>query len=176
MHKTNIFNVVSFILYFFPFTMVITINILSNQVSPFWVMNNWINLSYYILVYLLLCYLSHVLFSVAATGWRGWAKMAYPSVFLKYLQNYLLNWLKIFKVWFSNCLKAVLENLLKIGTRKALNHALSWMTPYRKKSPKFLFSFFSIIFHFLTFPCCVCYLKPSFLKIGVTRALNHARQ
>ena len=86
---------------------------------------------------------------------RG-AKMPYPLVFLKYLQNYLLNWLEIFKVWFSNCLKAVLKKLLKIGVRKALNHALSWMTSYRKKSPKIFFSFFSIIFHFLSFPCCVC--------------------
>ena len=38
------------------------------------------------------------------------AKMPYPSVFLKHLQNYLQNWLEIYKVWFSDCLKAVLKN------------------------------------------------------------------
>ena len=86
----------------------------------------------------------------------GGAKMPYPSGFFKYLQNYLLNWLEIFKVWFSYCLKAVLKKLLKIGVRKALKHTLSWMTPYRKKFQKRFFSFFSIIFHFLSFPCCDC--------------------
>ena len=83
-------------------------------------------------------------------------KMPYPSGFFKYLQNYLLNWLEIFEVWLSNCLKAVLKKLMKIGVRKALNHALSWMTSYRKKSPQNFFLFFSIIFHFFSFPCCVC--------------------
>ena len=88
---------------------------------------------------------------------RGGAKMSYPSVFLKYLQSYLLNWIEIFRVWFSDCLKAVLKQMLKIVIRKALNNALSCRTSYRKKSPKIAFSFFSIIFHFLSFPCCVCY-------------------
>ena len=84
------------------------------------------------------------------------AKLPYPSVFLKYLQNYLLTWLEIFKVWFSNCFKAFLKKMMKIGVRKALNYALSRMTSYRKKSRKIFFSFFSIIFYFLLFPCCVC--------------------
>ena len=57
-----------------------------------------------------------------------------PMVFLKYLQNYLLNWLEIFKVWFSDCLKVALNKFLKIGLGKALNHALSWMTSYQKKN------------------------------------------
>ena len=90
-------------------------------------------------------------------GDKGGAKMPYPSIFFKYLQIYLLNWLEIiFKVWFSNCLKAVLKNLLKIGVRKALDHALSWMMSYWKKSLKIFFLVFSIIFHFLSFSCCVC--------------------
>ena len=84
-------------------------------------------------------------------GWGKGREMPYPSVFLKYLKNYSLNWLEIFKVWFSNCLKAVPKKLLKIRVRKALNHALFWMTSYRKKSPKIFFSFFSMIFHFLIF-------------------------
>ena len=41
------------------------------------------------------------------------AKMPYPSVFLKCLQNYWLNWLEIFKVWFWNCLKAALKKYWK---------------------------------------------------------------
>ena len=65
----------------------------------------------------------------------GGAKMPYPSAFLKSLQNYSLNWLEIFRVWFSDCLKVV----LKIGVRKALNRALSWTTFNRKKSPKKIF-------------------------------------
>ena len=83
---------------------------------------------------------------------EGGAKMIYPSGFLKYLQNYLLNWLETFKVWFSKCLKAVLKKLLKIGVREALNHALSWMTSYWKKLPKFLcccfFQWFFTLCHF----------------------------
>ena len=79
-------------------------------------------------------------------------KMPYSSGFLKYLQNYLPNWLEIFEIWFSNCLKAVLKKLLKINVRKALNHALSWMKSYRKQSPKNFFSFFfnnfSLFCHF----------------------------
>ena len=98
----------------------------------------------------LFCSINAILF-----GWVG-AKMAYLSVFLKYLQNYLLNWLEIFRVWYSDCLKTVEKKLLKIGIRKALNHAFSWMTSYWKKSLKIFFGFFSIIFHFLSFPCCVC--------------------
>ena len=83
-------------------------------------------------------------------GWVG-AKMAYLSVFFKYLQNYLLNWLEIFRVWFSDYLKVVLNNLLKIGVRKALKHTLSWMTSNQKNFLKIFFVFFSIIFHFLSF-------------------------
>ena len=75
-------------------------------------------------------------------GGRGGVEMPYPSGFFKYLQNYLLNWLEICKLWFSNCFKTGLKKLLKIGVRKALNHALSWMTSYRKKCLKIFFSFF----------------------------------
>ena len=86
----------------------------------------------------------------------GRAKTPTLRISLKYLQNYLLNWLEIFRVRSSDCLKAVLIKLLKIGVKKALNHALSWMTSYRKNDSKTFPSFFSIIFHFLSFPCCVC--------------------
>ena len=83
-------------------------------------------------------------------GVRG-AKMTYLSGFFKYLQNYKLNRLETSKVCFSNCFKAVLIKLMKIGVRKALNHALSWMTLYRKKSPKILFRFFQQVFTFCHF-------------------------
>ena len=93
-------------------------------------------------------------------GRRGGQKCPTLQVFLKHLQNYLLNWLEIFKVWFSNCLKAVLKKLLKIGVMKALNHALSWMTIYQKKFPKIVFLFFFnnfSLFVISIFPCCVCW-------------------
>ena len=62
------------------------------------------------------------------------AKMPYPSGFFKYLKNYLLNWLESFKSDFPT-VWTVLKKILKTGVRKALNHALSWMTSYGKKSP-----------------------------------------
>ena len=52
-------------------------------------------------------------------------------------------------------MKAILKIILKIGVRKLLNHALSWMTSCRKKFAKIYFLLFSIIFYFLSFPCCV---------------------
>ena len=42
-------------------------------------------------------------------GWVG-AKMAYLSVFFKYLQNYLLNWLEIFRVWYLTVWKLLKKN------------------------------------------------------------------
>ena len=74
--------------------------------------------------------------------WEGGAKVPYPSSFFKYLQNYSLNWLEIFRAWFSENLKNVLKKLLKIGVTKVLDHTLSWMTSYWKKILKFCFSFF----------------------------------
>ena len=84
----------------------------------------------------------------------GRVKMPYPSGGFEISPK-----LRTKLTWSLNfCLKAVLKKLLKIGVRKALKHALSWMTSYGKKSPKifFRFFFFSIIFYFLSFPCCVC--------------------
>ena len=83
-----------------------------------------------------------ILFTLFYWAGRGGAKMPYPSGFFKYLQNYFLNWLEIFRVSFSDCLKAVLKKLLKIGVRKALNHVLSWMTSYRKNPWNLFFRFF----------------------------------
>ena len=77
--------------------------------------------------------------------------MPYPLRFFKYLQNHLLNRLEIFRVWFSDCLKAVLKNFGEKDVRKAPNHALSWMTSYRKKSLKFFFRCFQQFFTFCHF-------------------------
>ena len=68
-----------------------------------------------------------------------------------------LNWLEIFRAWFSDCLKA----FLKRNDLKKLLGKL-WTTPFllwrhiQKNPGTILFGFFSIIFHFLSFPCCVC--------------------
>ena len=73
----------------------------------------------------------------------GWGKKTpYPSGFFKYLQNHLLIQLEIFRVWFSDYLKAVLKNVLKIGVRKA------WITPFLgwhhiEKNLRKIFCFFS---------------------------------
>ena len=68
--------------------------------------------------------------------------MPHPSAFFKYPKTYFLNWLGIFRAWFLDCLKAVLKKLLKVFVRKALNHALSWITSSWKKSQKFFFFVF----------------------------------
>ena len=76
--------------------------------------------------------------------WAGGegVKMPYPLGFFKYLQNYFLNWLEIFRVSFSDCLKAVLKKLLKIGVGKALNHSfLGWL--HIGKIPETCFFVFS---------------------------------
>ena len=62
-------------------------------------------------------------------------------VFFKYLQNYSLNWLEIFGVWFSNCLKAVLKKLLKIVELRTTPF-LGWRH-VGKNPPKKFFLFFN---------------------------------
>ena len=100
--------------------------------------------------------------------------MPHPSIFLKYLQNYLLNGLEIFKVRFSDCLKAVLKKLLKIGVRKAPNHALSSMMSFQKNSSKIFSPLFLNNFSLFVISMLSLLVKTIFFENSVRRVLNLA--